>query len=192
MKLDFEHFNSEEAIITIESALIAQRLELANAIKASALPYAYLLQGDKQSNHTDTSATWIVLIRKDNGWLIVSDSFVTPNQKTTIKDSSAMKLLSTIPKEQCHEIFISTEAMANLFSSLLKAYNVDIVSNRQKGGRPPKYNEDDKKRIVELKAQGMSNRAIARQENMSPTTVAKLMKEYEFAQIFSNEVQDNE
>ena len=45
MKLDFEQFDLEGTIITIEVVDVIKRPHLAKAIKASSSPYAYLLQG---------------------------------------------------------------------------------------------------------------------------------------------------
>ena len=81
--------------------------------------------------------------------------------------------------EEYREICMSADAFRILIDIMMEACGMELVPERNKGGRPSIYSMEDAKRIAGLRKDGMSLRAIAQKEKMSTATVQKLLKKYE-------------
>lgn len=64
-----------------------------------------------------------------------------------------------------------------LYPFLVQAMDIRFFPSRREGsGRPRAYDEEDAKRVLEKRAEGMSIRSIAASEKMSTFTVQRILK----------------
>ena len=85
--------------------------------------------------------------------------------------------------EEYREISLGADAFRALIDIVVENSGMELVSARNKGGRPSKYSQEDAERITTLKKQGYSIREIAKKEEMSTTTVQKLLKQQESMEL---------
>lgn len=164
MSFDFKNLNMKHLAVTKDFINNLARSNLSNAMEHN---IAYLLKGNIL-NHKDNLDEWIVLIPKKDGLVIASDKPHTKNGHFGLYMDDSYK-----------EIVLDSESNKKLFYLLMKMYNITIMDSKKIGGRPPSCTEKDVQEMVELRSQGMSNRAIAKQKNMSPATVGKWLQRYD-------------
>ena len=121
----------------------------------------YLLQGGKGERMV------VAIPDPENGTVTIAEDI--PAADNTVFSRS---------EEYC-EICMSASAFRKLIDIIVETSGLELVSKRNKGGRPSRYSMEDARRIAGLRKDGMSIRAIAQKEKMSTTTVQKLIREYE-------------
>ena len=122
---------------------------------------------------TSTSSYVALIPNTASGkWLLVSD---TASGVLEVSDKQRM----FFDGGNHAEIVLTNETVQKLLEILCQSSGMKLAHSENKSGRPPKYTPDDKKRIFEMRKQGISIREIAKKEKMSPTTVQKLEKEWQ-------------
>ena len=120
--------------------------------------------------HRDAQDTWIVAIAKDSQLMLVKDAPARKFPNARVFDS--------MNKEQLESFAIPLEALDGFLDVVAEITGMRIAPKGSRGGRRPQYTFEDAKRIFEHKRQGASIREIAKKENMSPTTVQRLLKKH--------------